>query len=190
MIEKFVFIDRDGVINKDPGGWTKYGYVSDWEEFEFLPGVEEALALLKNNGFKCVIISNQQGVGKGYYTEKILDNIDRKMREEIIRSGGDITASYYCVHLKEEDCSCRKPKGGMFIKAKEDLHINDLSNKFFIGDNETDIIAGKAAGLKTILVLTGKTTSKRAVSWEIKPDHICLNLIEAAKFIINLEDGI
>lgn len=184
MAQKYVFIDRDGVINKDPGGWTESGYVADWEDFIFMPGAIEALVRLRKNGFKTVIISNQQGVGKGYYTKAELDDIDRNMKNAVSKAGGEIAASYYCVHLKEENCPCRKPKNGMFLRAREDLKITDLSDKFFIGDNKTDIMAGASGGVKTILVLTGKSTREMAADWKVKPDYICSSLTEAVEIVI------
>ena len=184
MIEKVVFIDRDGVINKDPGGRTKYGYVTKWADFQFLPGVFEAFVLLKQQGYRSVIISNQQSVGKGYCSETDINDIDLKMKNEVLTAGGQISASYYCMHLKEDNCSCRKPKEGLFLKAKDDLNISSLDNMFFIGDSETDIIAGKRAGLKTTLVLSGKSQKQDTDVWELKPDYICEGLLDAVKVVI------
>jgi histidinol-phosphate phosphatase family protein len=186
MGEKIVFIDRDGVINRDPGGWTEFGYVTDWKDFIFLPDVLEAFAALRKNGFKSVIISNQQCVGKGYCTRADLDRIDAVMKKEVEKTGGKIDASYYCVHRKEENCLCRKPKEGLFLKAMEDMGIKDISRWFFIGDTKRDIEAGKKAGLGTILVLSGKSGRKDADSWEVKPDYICEDLMEAAQIVIKV----
>ena len=108
MMPKAVFIDRDGVINKDPGGWTKYNYVTNWKEFHFIPGALEALKLLKRKGIKVIVISNQAGVNKGYFSQEDLDALNKKMFAEIKKKGGSIEEAYYCVHTEEENCDCRK----------------------------------------------------------------------------------
>ncbi|MGD2278785.1 MAG: HAD-IIIA family hydrolase [Candidatus Omnitrophota bacterium] len=184
MGAKYVFIDRDGVINKDPAGWTEYSYVTRWEDFHFLPGVLDALKKLAEAGFRGVIISNQQGVGKGYFTEEALSDITDKMSKKIEESGGDVAGIYYCVHEKEKECSCRKPKPGLFLKAKEDLGMESLDGSFYIGDTERDIEAGQKAGLKTILVLSGKSSREDAENWVHKPDHVCEDFNEAADLVI------
>ena len=114
---KAVFIDRDGVINKDPGGWTKHNYVTKWAEFKFLPGALDALKKLNNNGIKAILISNQAGVNKGYFSKKELDEVTDKMLLEIRRNNGNVEDVYYCVHKEEDNCNCRKPKTGLLEKA-------------------------------------------------------------------------
>lgn len=185
MADKFIFIDRDGVINKDPEGWTEYGYITDPKDFFTLDGAVEAFKILKDAGYKAVIVSNQQGVGKGYFSEQELNRVTERMKEIVKNGGGEITKVYYCTHTKEEDCSCRKPKEGMFLKAKEELNIESFDKKFYIGDSERDIKAGRKAGLKTILVLSGKLSAHEAEKLNTKPDHICKNLLEAVKFVLS-----
>jgi len=155
MNDKYVFLDRDGVINKD-GGDSDKGYITCWENFEFLPGVVEAIKKITVRGYKVIVISNQQGVAKGYYTKEDLDEITENMVKAIKDAGGDIEDVYYCTHLKDENCDCRKPKPGLFIKAKKDHEIEDLRGSFFIGDTESDMQVGQREGLRNILVLTGK----------------------------------
>jgi len=184
MGDKYVFLDRDGVINEDGYGWTEYGYITRWEDFRFLPGVLEGIKKFSEAGYKCVIISNQQGVGKGYYTEEQLSEVNKKMVEAIREAGGDIAGSFYCTHTKEEDCDCRKPREGLFLKAKEKLEIKELGGKFYIGDTERDIQAGRTAGLKTILVLSGKTSKNDFKKWDNRPDHVCKDLNSAADLVI------
>ncbi|MFH1395198.1 MAG: HAD-IIIA family hydrolase [Candidatus Omnitrophota bacterium] len=185
MKAKYVFIDRDGVINKDPGGWTKYGYVTEWKDFHFLPGALKAFKLLSDNGYESVIISNQQCVGKGCLSEESLAELTMQMRETIETAGGTIAGVYYCTHLKDEKCSCRKPEPGLFSSAQEELNIDNLNESFFVGDNKTDIIAGTRAGMKTILVLSGKSSIEDTDAWENKPDYICEDLLDAADLIVN-----
>ncbi|MFQ5952589.1 MAG: HAD-IIIA family hydrolase [Candidatus Omnitrophota bacterium] len=183
-VNKYVFIDRDGVINKDPGGWTEYSYVTRWEDFHFLPGALESLKKLADSGYKSVIISNQQGVGKGYFTKDALEDVTARMLQEIKKSGGSVAGVYYCTHTKEEDCSCRKPKTGLFTKAGKELGIQDFEGKYYIGDTERDIESGKKVGLKTILVISGKSSREDAEKWDHKPDHICSDLMEAVDIIL------
>ena len=183
MEDRYVFLDRDGVINKDPAGWTPHSYVTKPEDFIFLPGVFNAMKLFAKAGYKAVIISNQQGVGKGFFTVQELEAVNAAMVKGIKKAGGSVTAAYYCTHLTEQGCACKKPKPGMFFKAVEELGIQALEGKYFVGDTERDIQAGKAAGLKTILVLSGKSTREDAVKWEYKPDIVCEDLLEAAEFI-------
>ncbi|MBL7072438.1 MAG: HAD family hydrolase [Candidatus Omnitrophica bacterium] len=184
---KYVFIDRDGVINVDPGARTKHGYVIEWKDFHFLPGAPKALKMLADSGYKSIIVTNQQCVGKGHISEESLRSLMLKITKEIKTFGGSVEKVYYCPHLKEENCNCRKPKEGLFLKAKEELNIERFDDKFFIGDSKHDIEAGKKAGLKTILVLSGNSERKNIPAWKTKPDHVCENLLEAVRFIIRSE---
>lgn len=180
---KFIFIDRDGVINNDPGLISK-DYVTSWEEFHFLPGALEALKHLTDKGYKIAIVSNQAGVGKGVYTKQMLDEITKKMLNEIEASGGRIYSIQYCIHRTEDNCDCKKPKIGLFKKAVGNLKI-DFKDVYFIGDTKIDIEAGKKLGCKTILVLSGKTRDKKEIaSWPIKPDFIKMDLKEAAGHLL------
>jgi len=181
-MEKFIFLDRDGVINRDPG-WVDKDYVASWEEFQFLPGALEAIRKLRDNGYKVVAISNQAGVGRGVYTKEKLDEITGKMLRQIEDSGGEIHSVQYCIHKKEDNCGCRKPKTGLFKKATEGFRV-DFEKTYFIGDTKQDIEAGRNIGANTILVLSGKVKDeKETEGWEIKPDFIKKDLMEAVKFI-------
>lgn len=144
-----VFLDRDGVINKKA---AEGDYVKSWEEFEFLPGVAGALALLAQNGCDLYIITNQRGIARGLMTEEDLCDIHSRMREELLRHGVAIAGIYYCPHDKNS-CDCRKPKPGLFFRASRE-HGIDLASAFFVGDSQSDVEAGNAAGCKTILVDT------------------------------------
>ncbi len=182
--EKFVFIDRDGVINRDPGGWTEYGYVTRWEDFYFLPKVLDTLKRFTDSGYGIIFISNQQGVGKGYFSKEDLAEVTANLKKEVEKRGARIAGIYYCTHAKEESCDCRKPKPGLFYEAQKELKIKDIPGKFFIGDTERDVKAGRAAGLRTILVLSGKAKAEDIKTWEYKPDHVCESLAEAADVVI------
>ena len=177
---KAIFLDRDGVINKDPG----FGdYVKSWEEFHFLPGAIEAIALLTKNGYEIFVISNQAGVSKGLYSKKTLDEITNNMLNEIEEMGGRIRAVTYCTHAVDAGCGCRKPKIGLIKKAAKGLDI-DFKNSYFIGDSERDVKAGSCIGCKAILLLTGKENLDDVKNWEIKPDFIKKDLMEAVIWIL------
>ena len=177
---KAVFLDRDGVINRYPGD-TKY--VTSWREFRFLPKAKKAIAKLHKNKFKIFVISNQAGVNKGIFSQKTLDFITKNMLREIEKYQGKIDGVYYCTHRQEENCSCRKPKAGLIHLAKKRYRIN-LKNSFFIGDTIRDVKTAKAAGCKSMLVLSGKEKLSNRKNWEIQPDCVFGNLYAAAEFIL------
>ena len=183
-MNKVIFIDRDGVINKDPGGWTEHSYVARWEDFYFLPGAMEALKLLTDNGYDIVMISNQGGVSKKFFSKAALDGITRNMLRDIEAAGAKIRKVYYCIHQDSDNCDCRKPRAGMFRQAEKELGIKS-AGAYFIGDGKTDVEAGSAMGLKTVLVLSGKTDPSDVDGWEMKPDHIFKDILESVKFILN-----
>ena len=182
-MEKIIFIDRDGVINKDPGGWTEHSYVEKEEEFIFIPGSVEALKKLKDNNYGMIIISNQGGISKGYYTKEALRRVTDLMKSELKKEGVEFNKIYYCIHQDSDNCDCKKPKTGMFKQAEKELNIK-AKGSYFIGDGKMDVEAGSSMELKTILVLSGKTNVDDVKHWEVKPDYIFDNLKEAVDFII------
>ena len=143
-----IILDRDGVLNRKP---PRACYVRSWSEFEWLPGAKEALAQLKNAGYRIVIISNQAGIARGAMTESDLLEIHREMTREAINAGGAIDAIYYCPHHWDNGCECRKPKPGMLFQAQRDFNL-DLTRTWFIGDDERDGQAADAAGCPSLLV--------------------------------------
>lgn len=181
--KKTIFIDRDGVINKDPGGWTEHNYVTEWEDFHFLPGSKEAIKRLSDAGYEIIIMSNQAGISKGFYSEDKLNGINIKMLKELRKKGGMIKKTYYCIHQDSDNCDCRKPKIGLFRRAEKELGIKS-EGSYFIGDGRVDVEAGRAARLKTILVLSGKTKLEDVEGWGVKPDYTFKDLPEAVDFIL------
>lgn len=150
-----VFLDRDGTIN------VEVQYLSRVEDFRFIPGVPWALKRLKDAGFLLVVVTNQSGIGRGYYDEAALKSIHDHMHEELSAFGAAVDACYFCPHHPEQalgeylrECDCRKPLPGMLLKAARDLDI-DLSGSFMIGDKLADVEAGIQAGCRSLLVLTG-----------------------------------
>jgi len=182
---KAIFLDRDGVINRYPGDKE---YVKSWDEFHFLPNVKPALKKLNDNGFKIFIISNQAGVSKGIYTRENLDLITKNMLDVLKKQNITVAGVYYCTHLFEDDCSCRKPKTGLIDMAiakmrKDGLEIA-LSDTYLVGDTVRDIQTGKSAGLKTILVFSGKEKPENKNIWQILPDFTASDLSEAVQIIL------
>ncbi len=143
-----IFLDRDGVLNKK---MARAQYVCSWDEWEWMPGAKEALRLLKEAGYKVFVITNQPGIARGSMSEFALNKIHGKMKKEVAEGGGRIDAIYYCPHGWDDGCDCRKPKPGMLFMAQKDFHL-DLTKTIFIGDDERDEMAGRAAGCPTILV--------------------------------------
>ncbi|MFH0732427.1 MAG: HAD-IIIA family hydrolase [Candidatus Omnitrophota bacterium] len=179
---KIIFLDRDGVINKE--GMTPSGYVTKLSLFILLPRVKEAVKLLKNNGYDIIIISNQGGVSKGLYSKATLDRITAKMLKEISARGGKIDEVYYCTHKKEDNCSCRKPEAGLFITALKTRNI-DPERTYYIGDTERDVIAARKVGLKTITVLSGKSNMPYMKKhWKKMPNYIAKDLYDAVVKIV------
>jgi D-glycero-D-manno-heptose 1,7-bisphosphate phosphatase len=182
---KAVFLDRDGVINED------YGYVHKIEDFHIFDEVYPALKKLRERGFKLLIITNQSGIGMGYYTEEDFFKITEHMKEKLKEKGIEIDKVYYCPHHPEGvvpeytmKCNCRKPETGMIEEGIKDFDI-DISQSFLIGDKETDIEAGKKVGLKTILVKTGR--GKKYME-NTKADYIAENILDAVDNFILKED--
>lgn len=151
--KKIVFLDRDGVINKKP---PQADYVKSWEEFEFLPKTIEAIRLLNSRGYKIIIITNQSGITRKKLSKKGLENIHKKMQQELKNNGAKIDKIYYCPHGWDEGCFCRKPNPGLLLQASRKNFI-DLTKSIFIGDDIRDMEAGEKVGCKTILVNTKKT---------------------------------
>ena len=146
--KKIVLLDRDGVVNRKA---AEGDYVKSWSEFEFLPEAVEALELLTANGYDIYIITNQRGIARGLMSQDDVDMIHRKMREELEKHGAKISGIYVCPHSENDNCDCRKPKPGLLYRAAGDHDFN-LTKAVFIGDKESDMQAGQAAGCKTVLV--------------------------------------
>ena len=148
-----VILDRDGVLNEKP---ARAAYVRSWNDFRWLPGAKEALRLLREDGFRVIVISNQAGIGRGAMTELDLAEINHHMLAEAEEAGGKIDAVYYCPHDWDAGCECRKPKPGLFFKAQKDLQLN-LSRSLYIGDDERDEQAAEAAGCQFSMVNESKS---------------------------------
>jgi D-glycero-D-manno-heptose 1,7-bisphosphate phosphatase len=155
MTTKTIFLDRDGVINID----KKYLYSID--EFEFIEGIFDACKFFLSLNYSIVIITNQSGIGRGYYTKKDFETLNMWMINEFKKNEINILDVLYCPHLPNANCICRKPKPGMLFDAKNKHHI-DFETSWLIGDSENDIIAANNAGIKnTIIVKTGNKVNEK-----------------------------
>ena len=182
---KIIFLDRDGVINQYPGDAD---YVKSEEEFHFLPNAKSGLKRLSQAGFKIFVISNQAGVSKGIYSQQSLDEITENMLRELKREGIAIDGVRYCIHRDEDHCACRKPKTGLVDQVLAEMKQKgsevELKGSFFIGDTIRDMETGEKAGLKTILVFSGKEKPENKNNWPLQPDFIASDLLEAAHIIL------
>lgn len=181
-LDKVVFLDRDGVINRD-----SVDYVKSWQEFEFLPGSLEAIRRLTENGFCIIIITNQSAINRKIFTYDTLTAIHSRMLEAVRSNGGRITDIFFCPHAPQENCDCRKPKPGMILKARQKYNI-DLAAAFMVGDNVKDIECARNAGCgRALLVKTGNGRQAEEILAQDKnePDFVAANLLEAADWIIS-----
>ena len=174
---KAVFLDRDGTINIDKN------YLYKQEDFEYIDGAVEGLRLLYDMGYLLVIITNQSGIARGYYSEEDYFKLDSWLKNDLLDKGVKIAGSYYCPHLPEgkvkayaKDCDCRKPKTTLFWQATRELEI-DMDKSFAIGDKTRDLSICNESGVKGIL-LGDETVNDSNY-------HVCINWKEITEFIKN-----
>ncbi|MBL7124621.1 MAG: HAD family hydrolase [Dehalococcoidales bacterium] len=182
-MERAVFLDRDGTIIKD------VGYLDDGSNIRVLPRVIEAIKLLNQNGFKVIVVTNQSGIARGYFTEEDVREINYKLKELLACEGAILDGIYYCPHhvngIVEEyrtTCYCRKPNPGMLEAAAGEFNL-DLKSSFVIGDNLADIEAGHNARCTAIL-LRDKYSWHGKNGTKIKPDYIARDLYGAVKQVV------
>ena len=182
-MRRAVFLDRDGVIcrNRDD-------HVKSWEEFTFLPGATKALARLANLDLYIVVITNQAIINRNLVPVAAVEDIHTRMVRAIEAGGGRVDRVLYCPHRPEELCDCRKPRPGLLHIAAQELGL-DLSRCYLIGDAETDMRAGRAAGCRCYLVLTGRGRRQLLYSWlhSERDFTVTLNLNWAASMILRRE---
>ena len=155
MATKTIFLDRDGVINKE------VGYLHKIQDFEFINGVFDACLHFQALGYQLIIITNQSGIGRGYYDEDAFHVINNWMLEQFKNKRIEILDVFFCPHTPESNCDCRKPKPGMFNQANEKHNI-DMEKSWMVGDKEADIQAANAAGIQnTILVKSGHAIDEK-----------------------------
>lgn len=190
MLNKVVFLDRDGTINHDTG------YIGDPDKVELFPDAGIILAKLKNTyHFKLIVVSNQSGVARGLISTDQVEKINEEINKRLKKFNVQIDAFYYCPYHpefnNEELCKCRKPDTGMIMQAVKDLEI-DLAKSYLVGDSHVDILAAKNAGIKSILVKTGKGEQSFSILQNDNnfPSFVAENLTEASRFIINDSTGV
>jgi D-glycero-D-manno-heptose 1,7-bisphosphate phosphatase len=175
-LARAVFLDRDGTVAEEKG------YMYTPADFDVFPWTGRSVRRLNEAGFLVVLVTNQSGVGRGYFTESTVERVHEGLRREIARAGGRLDAAYVCPHSPDAECACRKPRPGLLTRARDELNIA-LEDSFMVGDRYSDVAAGRAAGARTILVMTGDGTmeyEKRSGS-EPGPDHVARTLAEAVE---------
>lgn len=184
-MKRAVFVDRDGTIN------VEKDYLYRVEDFEFIPGTPQALSLLNEAGFLVVVVTNQSGVARGYYTEEDVGILHRHIATQLAQNGARVDAWYYCPHHPSGrgryalPCHCRKPLPGMLLEAAR-RHNIDLDASIVIGDKLADVEAGIAAGCRTILVRTGYGAADEA---RVPPGTVvCDDLLAAVLSLIPRRD--
>ena len=181
MPANVVFVDRDGVINRDAPD-----YILSWAQFEFLPGSLRALARLKSAGFTTIVVTNQSAVGRGMLAPATLEDLHARMCAAVRKAGGEIRDVFYCPHHPERNCACRKPRPGLILAARE-RHAIDLTRACLVGDSARDIAAARAAGVGlAVLVRTGNgAAAEKALSGRRGcPEHVAADLAAAVDWII------
>jgi len=171
-----VFLDRDGTLLRERG------YLGDPRRLRFYERSFDGLRLLRRTGFKLFIITNQSGVGRGYFTLSQLSQVNAAFQRALLKKGVRIDGIYFCPHLPEAGCSCRKPRPGLVRRAQKQFRL-DLKRSYVIGDQVRDIELARKVGAKGILVLTGagRTSRASARKWSTK---ITSDVASASRWIL------
>jgi len=182
-----VFIDRDGTLTEE------VGYVNHPRRLRLLPGSAEAIRRLNRSGFKAVMVTNQSGVARGYFSEEVLHAVNEALVSQLKAEGAYLDGLYVCLHHPTVGdppyravCDCRKPAPGLLTRAAGELGL-DLSRSWMVGDKISDILAGRRAGAGSILVLTGYGLGEweyRRSRWPTPPDHVAEDLLESVEWIL------
>jgi D-glycero-D-manno-heptose 1,7-bisphosphate phosphatase len=180
-----VFIDRDGTISEE------VGYINHPSRFRLFPYSSEAIKILNDNSWLAIVITNQAGVARGYFSEDVIVSVHDQLKRDL--HGSQLDHIYYCAHhpsLGEPpyrlDCDCRKPKTGLIDRATNDFEI-DRGASWMVGDRYSDIELAQNAGLRSAFVLSGYGRGEweyQRHSWKHQPDLVCENLLEAVKMIV------
>ncbi|MDT8398397.1 MAG: D-glycero-beta-D-manno-heptose 1,7-bisphosphate 7-phosphatase [Pseudomonadales bacterium] len=180
MAPKLIILDRDGVINQDAAD-----YIKSPEEWQAIPGSIQAISLLSQAGFMVMVVTNQSGLGRGYFNEVDLANMHTLMHALVEDAGGQIAGVFYCPHRPDEGCHCRKPETGLLkqIEAEFGLSVKDA---FYIGDSAKDLDCALAAGCRPVLVKTGKGAETLALlgAEQLKKILVFDDLLNATRQIL------
>ena len=181
-MDRIVVLDRDGVINVD-----LMTYVTKPEEFEVIEGSLEAISLLNKNGYKVAIATNQACIERKIISENELRQIHDHMKELLWEVGGEISFIAYCPHAPESKCRCRKPEVGLLKKIEKEFQTS-LKGKFFVGDKESDILAGRTYGCTPLLIKRGGYGERVYGTKNSPPPEHCFNdLKEATSYILSFD---
>ena len=185
-----VFIDRDGTISEE------VGYINHPSRFRLFPYTAAAIKLLNDQGWLAVVITNQAGVARGYFTESMIETVHENLLRELGEKGARVDAIYYCAHHPSvgeppyrQECDCRKPKPGLVTRASKELGIA-LKQSWMIGDRYGDIELARNAGVRSALVLSGYGRGEwenQRSQWKQQPDLVAENLLEAVELILSSE---
>ena len=175
-----VFLDRDGTIAEE------VGYLNHARRFRMFPFVAAAIRRLNEAGLPVIVVTNQSGVGRGYFPESLVHTVNELMTEQLSMGRAKIDAIYYCPHTSAENCNCRKPKTGMLDRAAQE-HALDLRRSFVVGDRYGDVELARNASARSILVRTGYGEGElawHAAKWTVQPDFVAEDLAQAADWIL------
>jgi histidinol-phosphate phosphatase family protein len=180
QFERFVFLDRDGVINHDSPA-----YIKSVAEFDFISGSLDAIAALTKAGFACIVITNQSAIGRGIISPATLDAIHQHMATKVAARGGLIADIFFCPHRPDAGCTCRKPRSGMLRSAARKYGI-ELAQTWMVGDSAKDIECARQAGCQAILVQTGdyQKAKRQLARRSVAPDYETANLQAASRWIL------
>ena len=178
MSVKSVFIDRDGTIN------VNVEYLDNPDDLMIYPDVGKGIKQLQDHGFKIIVITNQSGIARGYYTKETLQSIHKRLLKELAKEGASIDDIFYCPHHPDDGCDCRKPNTGLFEQAIKKHDIN-VKQSYVIGDRMIDVEAGHCLGLKTVLIPENEelVEAERKLS-TIEPNYICQDFYSAVQWIL------
>jgi D-glycero-D-manno-heptose 1,7-bisphosphate phosphatase len=178
--KRAVFLDRDGTIAEE------VGYANHLSRFAVYPFAARAIRKLNAAGVPVVVVTNQSGVARGFFPESLVEQMHDKMSAELAAGGAHVDAIYYCPHIRDDACSCRKPLPGMLEKAAREHDLN-VRGSFIVSDRYNDIRMGQDNGCRSILVLTGYGRGEyewNRASWPRQPDYVAENLAEAVDIIL------
>ncbi len=175
-----VFLDRDGTIAEE------VGYLNHASRFRMFSFVAAAIHRLNEAGLTVIVVTNQSGVGRGYFPESLVHTVNDLMTQQLAEAGAKIDAIYYCPHTSAENCNCRKPKTGMLDRAALEYAL-DLQRSFVVGDRYGDMELARNARARSVLVRTGYGEGElawHAANWPLQPDFIAEDLTQAADWIL------
>ena len=187
-MKRAVFIDRDGTISEE------VGYVNHISRFRLFPYAAPALKHLNENGWLAILVTNQAGVARGYFSEDTIQRVHAAMMDRLESNGARLDAIYYCAHHPSVgeppyrvDCECRKPKPGLIARAAQDFDIN-LAESWMVGDRYSDVELARNAGVKSMFVLSGYGRGElehQRAGWMEQPDLVAEDLLTAVRLIIS-----